>query len=119
VSDPLFLDDGFTRTHHVAASPGLYPAVDAEFRPALSRERNAHAAALNAGDPDRVEKFENDLLARHVLSLNGEPPEKWKSKLARLHPGVKTHLVNAVLSYAPARARTPEEDVRNLSSASG
>jgi hypothetical protein len=115
--DPLFLDDGFNRPHHVPAVPGLHPAVDAVFRPALSRERTAYAAALAPNDPDRVDKYECDLLARHVLEINGRPAAEWKGRLAKLHPAVKANLVNVVLGYSAAK--TPEEEVAVFPSASG
>jgi hypothetical protein len=119
MADPLWIEDGFTREHHVPAVEGLRPAADVVFRPALARERTPHAAALASNDPDRVEKVELDLMARYVLKINGEVMDALRSRLGRLHPSVRAEVVNVVLSYWPAKQRPPEEELRSFPGASG
>jgi hypothetical protein len=115
--DPLFLDDGFTRTHRLPAAPGLHPAAEVVFRPALAKERTAYVAALNTNDPDKVDRHECDLIAKYVLKIDDRGPDDWKHRLPRLHPSVKAALVNVVLGYAPARP--PEADIADFPGASG
>ncbi len=103
LSDPLFIDDGFTRTHDIAAVPGLHPAVKVVFRPALDRERKAYDQKLAARDPDALDKYECDLIARHVSELNDDAPSKWRDKLAKMHPTVRAILLNLIFSYTPAK----------------
>ena len=101
--DALWIEDGYTRSHRVEAVPGLHPAVEVSFRPAVERERKRYDAALATRDAEKVEAFEADLIARHVLAINGAPPSAWKDKLHRLHPTVRATVLNLVLSYTPAR----------------
>lgn len=103
MADELFIEDGFTRKHAIDAVPGLHPAVEVVFRPAVERERKKYDAALATRDVEKVEAFENDLIARHVQYINGNPPGWWKDKLPRLHPVVRATLLNLVLSYTPAK----------------
>ena len=69
--DALWIEDGYTRSHRVEAVPGLHPAVEVSFRPAVERERKRYDAALATRDAEKVEAFEADLIARHVLAING------------------------------------------------
>lgn len=108
MSDPLFIDDGFTRTHDVPAVPGLHPAVRVVFRPVLDRERKAYDLKLASRDADAIDRYERDLIERQVNEINGEPPAKWKDKLHRLHPTVRATLLNLVFSFTPARQAEAE-----------
>ncbi len=101
--DPLFIDDGYTKQHTIAGVEGLHPAVAVVYRPALDRERRAYDAKIATRDPDQVERYESDLIARQVVELNGKPAAEWKAKLNRLHPAVRATLINLVLSYTPAK----------------
>lgn len=103
MADELWLDDGYTKRHRVEAVAGLHPAADVAYRPAVDRERKRYDVALATRDPAAVEKFENDLIARHVVTLNGVPAAEWKDRLDRLHPTVRATLLNLVLSYTPAK----------------
>jgi hypothetical protein len=103
--DPLFIEDGFTRTHRIPAVPGLHPAVRVEFRPALAKERAAYGVKLGSKDPDAVSKYEDDLIARYVLMINGLHREDWKDKVARIHPEVRRVLQDLVLGYTAAEER--------------
>jgi hypothetical protein len=106
--DSLFIDDGFTKTDHTPARPGLHPAVTATYRPALPRERLAYSAKLDSRDPEQIEAYQTDLITRHVLDLNGKKLDAAQAR--RLEPNVRARLVDLVLSYEPARA---EQDAGN------
>jgi hypothetical protein len=106
--DPLFIDDGFTRTHDIAAAPGLHPAVRVVFRPALERERKLYDQKLALRDPAELERHENDLICKYVVELNGKPPSEWRAKLDRLHPTVRAAVLNLVFSYTPAKQAEDE-----------
>lgn len=101
--DPLWIDDGFSRKHSIPAAPGLHPAVEVLFRPALDRERREYEAKLAGRSPEAIDKYRTDLIARYVLEVNGEPMHAVKDKLTRLHPAVRSALVDVVLSFDPAQ----------------
>ena len=69
MADELFIEDGFTKRHQIAAVEGLHPAVEVVFRPALDRERKTYDTKLATRDPDQIEKYESDLIARQVSEL--------------------------------------------------
>lgn len=96
----LFIDDGYTLTKSLEAAPGLHPAVEVVYRPALSKERHAYATVLGTKDATRIDAFESDLIARHVQALNGSPVPK--DRAAKLRPTLQAKLVDLVLSYSPA-----------------
>lgn len=98
--EPLFIDDGYTITDVLPPAPGFHPGCEAVFRPAVSRERTAYAGVLATKDADKIDKFEADLLARHVRTLDGSAVPA--AQFARLHPHVRDHLLNLVLSYQAA-----------------
>lgn len=103
MADELFIDDGFSRSHTIPANPGLHPAVAVVFRPALGRERTAYGAKLATKDPEQIDRFESDLIARHVKELNGEVAAVWSGRIARIHPVVRAALIDLILSYTPAQ----------------
>jgi hypothetical protein len=98
--DALFIDDGFTLTHQMPAAPGLHVAVELVYRPALARERHAYQQKLEAKNPDAIDQFETELIARQTVAVNGAGIDKEKAR--RLHPTVRSRLIDLVLSYTPA-----------------
>ena len=100
--DPLFIEDGFTRTHTIAAVSGLHPEVKVTYRPALSKERAAYGAKTTGRDPDAIAKHEDDLVLRYVQTINGQDKESWGSKINRMHPTVKSAIVDLILGYSAA-----------------
>lgn len=100
MADELFIDDGYTRESHLEAEAGLHPAVRVEYRPAVSRERLAYAAKLGTKDPEQVDRFECDLLARQRVALNGTPLTR--ELAAKLVPAVRAKVLDLVLGYAAA-----------------
>jgi hypothetical protein len=103
MDDPLFIEDGFTRSHTIPAVAGLHPEVKVEYRPALAKERTAYGAKTASKDVDAIDRHECDLIARHVLKINGEEKVNWKEKVGRLHPTVRNTLIDLVLSYTAAK----------------
>ena len=104
----LFIDDGYTVTSHVPAAAGLHPAAVVVYRPALHKERRQYAAKLDTRNPDAVSQYECDVLARHVVSLNGQPVPR--DRVGRVHPALFAKLVDLVFGYAPAEE---EADAKN------
>lgn len=101
----LFIDDGYTLTKSIEAAPGLHPAVEVVYRPALVKERHAYAVVLGTKDASRIDDYEAELLGRHVQKLNGDSLPK--DRAARLRPALQVKLMDLVLSIAPAdEART-------------
>jgi hypothetical protein len=97
---PLFIDDGFTLTATIPDRPGFHPAVEVVYRPALAKVRHEYHAAVKTGDPAKLEEFEAAAVARHVVTLAGDPgPDK--ARAARLHPLVRGALLDLILSFAP------------------
>lgn len=103
--DPLFIEDGYTRTHDIAAVPGLHPALTVVYRPVLDRERKNYDRILAGRDPDALEKYECDVISKQVteLTLGGKAVEEWRAKLTRMHPTVRTILMNLIFSFTPAK----------------
>lgn len=104
----LFIDDGYTRTRHLDAIPGLYPAVVVVYRPALALKRNEHQLAATQGSAEKVTNLESELLARHVITLNEE--RLTREQAARLVPDLRNKMLNLVLGYMPA---DEEADAKN------
>jgi hypothetical protein len=102
----LFIDDGFTLTDSLPAVPGLHPAAEMVYRPALARERAAYSAKMGAKDPDALDRYENELIARQTVSVNEQPVDKEKAR--RLHPVVRTRLIDLILSFTAAKQREAE-----------
>ncbi len=95
----LFIDDGYTGTKTLPAAPGLYPEVAVQYRPALARVRTEHQFAAQLG-AEKVGEFEDRLLAKQVVSVNGEPLDA--AKAGRLKPALRAKLLDLVLGYAGA-----------------
>lgn len=106
----LFLDDGYTQTQTVPARPGFHPAAEVVYRPALARVRHDYGAAAATKDAAKIEAFEADLCAKHVVTINGDAIDK--AKAGRLHPLVRADLVDLILSFAPGSV-PPETDGPN------
>lgn len=95
----MFIDDGYTVRRKIEAVPGLYPAVDVVYRPAIAKVRLELATATGRG-VDATFAFENDLIAKHLASLNGGPisPEM----AGKLVPNLRNAILDLVLGYAGA-----------------
>lgn len=93
----LYIDDGYTATKTLPAAPGLHPEVAVRYRPALARVRAEYQYAANAG-ADKLSAFEESLLARQRVELNGEPLDP--ARAARLKPALRQKLLDLVLGYA-------------------
>jgi len=94
----LYIEDGFTLTKTLDAAPGIHPAVDVVYRPALDRARKAYfAATTNTRDLDKIDAAEFDLLTKHVVALDGGA-FPGKDRFPRLHPAVRGRLLDLVLS---------------------
>ena len=102
MADELFIEDGYTRTHTIAAVAGLHPRVQVLFRPALPRERLSYSARLATRDADQIERYERETLARYILEIDGSPRAEWEPKLGRMQPTVRQQLIDVVLGYTPA-----------------
>lgn len=97
----IYIDDGSTVEQSLPGVPGLYPAVDVVYRPALGRKRLDYGKALAAGDPAKLDAFECGLLDDHVVTLNGDPVPKGKA--AKIVPTLRAKLLDLVLGYEPAK----------------
>lgn len=95
----LFIDDGFTLTKSIPAVPGLHPAVEVVFRPALDRKRHEYRQAF-AGDPVKFDAWITELLTAQIVKANGEPLPKGGA--AKLVPTIRSQLLDLVLGFAPA-----------------
>lgn len=93
----LFIDDGYTATKTIPAAPGLHPDVHVQYRPCLARVRTEHQYAAQVG-AEKVSEFEDRLLAKHVLGLNGDSLDA--AKAARLKPALRGKLLDLILGYA-------------------
>lgn len=106
----LFIDDGYSCAATIAARPGFHPAAEVVYRPALARVLHTYRAAVKTGDPGKLDDFECDALAKHVVTLNGEAIDK--AKAGKLHPLVRDDLIALVLSFTPGTI-PPEADAPN------
>ncbi len=93
----LFIDDGYTATKTIEAVPGLHPAASIVYRPALhSRKRLwQHAAGSSA---EAQAKADVEVIAEHVVSINGQPLPK--EKVGKLWPALTAKILDLVLGYA-------------------
>jgi hypothetical protein len=96
----LFIDDGYTRAKDIDAVAGIHPAVSVTFRPALSAKRTEYGVTAGTNNAAKIGEFENDLLAKHVVTLDGSDLKK--ADAARLIPTLRATLLNLVLGYEPA-----------------
>lgn len=99
--DPLLIADGYTAVRTVPAAPGLYPELVVTYRPALARERHVYRQKMAGPDPSVFEAGEVDLVARHLVSINGREYRD-KDKIAKMVPAVRLWVVNLILGYEPA-----------------
>lgn len=106
----LFIGDGYTATKTLPAAPGLYPEVAVQYRPALARVRTEHQFAAQLG-AEKASEFEDRLLAKQVVALNGEPLDA--AKAARLKPALRGKLLDLVFGYAG------EDEKADLGNSSG
>jgi hypothetical protein len=111
MSDDLLIADGYTATKTIPAAPGLHPELTIVYRPALMRERHVYRQKQNSYDPAVLEAGEVELLAKYLVSINGQDI-KDKDKLSRLRPVIRTYAVNAILGY---EAEDEKSDAKNSS----
>ena len=95
----LFIDDGFTLTKSIPAAPGIHPAVEVVFRPALDRKRHEYRQAF-AGDPAKFDSWITELLGAQVVKVNGEPLPK--GSVAKLNPSLRRQFTDLILGFEPA-----------------
>ncbi len=96
----LFIADGFTLTKTIDGVAGLYPKVYLEYRPALPKEQLVYAAKLESKNPDAIENYVVELVAKHTVKINDEPLPK--DKVKALNPVIRNRLVDLILSYTAA-----------------
>jgi hypothetical protein len=108
MSDPLFIDDGYTRQSDVPAEAGIHPGAAVSYRPALPRERVAYAAKMQTRDPDQIDRYLCDLLVRHKVEVNGAALDAHRA--GRLVPNLRERVIDLVLGYSPAQEAA---DVKN------
>lgn len=105
----LLIDDSVTLTDHVPAS-GFHPTLEIVYRPALHKERNVYQTKINTKDPDVIDRYESELIARQVTRVNDVQLKGNKDAAARLHPVVRGHLLDLLLCVtAPMEAKTEGE----------
>ena len=104
----VIIEDGFTLTDHMPAAPGLHPAVELVYRPALARERNVYQAKLSSKDPEAIDRYENELIARQAVTANGVELRDNKDRARRLHPAIRLRLIDLILSLTPAAEAATE-----------
>lgn len=99
--DPLLIDvaDGYTESKTIPAQPGVSPELRVVFRPALAAEWKAIGAKANNPDPQVLDKYETDLLVRHLVSVNGREYRR-PEEAARLRPWVRKQCLDLILGYA-------------------
>lgn len=95
----LFINDGYTQSQTIPARPGFHPAAEVVYRPALARVRHDYGVLATAKDAAKIDGFEADLCAKHVVTLNDAAIDK--AKAGTLHPLVRADLVDLILSFAP------------------
>ena len=106
----LFIEDGYTRARKIPARPGMHPAAEVVYRPALDRERKTYAAKAGKGTAEELSGYETDLIAKYVVSLNAAPVSK--EQAARIEPNLRADVVDLILSFAPGDA-PPDADAGN------
>lgn len=107
MSDSLYIADGYTATKTIPAAPGLHPDVLVQYRPVLARQRAEFQHHANLG-PEKACEFEDKLLVKQVVGLNGEPLDADKAR--RLKPALRVRLLNLVFGYEGEDEAT---DVKN------
>lgn len=103
----FFIPDGHTAVKTLAAAPGLHPEARVVYRPALARVRTEYHVLTAGGDVDRRTRFENDLIARQVVELGGQPVTP--DQAGRLVPALRVDLLNLVLGYQGADEEAGEK----------
>lgn len=103
----LYIDDGYTNTRTVPATPGLLPELRIKYRQALARVRIEHRATLDTKDTDLITRRENELFKNYVVTVNEQPLNK---DLNRLKPALRAVLIDLILGYAGA---DEEADAKN------
>lgn len=93
----LFIEDGYTQTKTIPAVLGMHPILVIVYRPAIHRERIALKMKFNTLDPAVYDNHEIDLIAKHLVSINGE--EIPKARLSRLKPTIRVHLIDLILGH--------------------
>lgn len=104
----IFIADGYTGTRTIPAVPGMHPELRVVFRPALAVVRLQYRAVLSSGDHDAAIRRENELFAKHVLTINGV--ELPAGQLSQMKPKVRADLLNLILGYEPEQE---EQDAKN------
>ena len=93
------IQDGYTQKAHIAAVPGLYPALDLEFRPALVEERSV---LIDFGkterDKKKVRAFSYQFLASHIQSWSIDA-KVTPENVAKLRPLLYDRIENIVFGY--------------------
>ena len=95
----------------------MHPAVEVVYRPALAKRVHQYKAVARSGDPAKLEECECELVADHVVTLNGEKgPDK--ARAGRVNHVVRGRLLDLILSLEPA-AVPPETSLGNSAGQSG
>ena len=108
-----FINDGYTLTRTVPAEPGRHPKAVIVYRPALYVERELLHKAREGKEPRAIADHLADLIARHVVSVNGVKVDK--TNAGRLHPDLQLKAAELVLMYEPSDdgAPAPEDAAGN------
>ena len=129
MSDPVFIDDGYTIDGYVKEDKGIHGAVGFMFRPALPSERAKVLGGWKSPKGDDKPKpaddesnigLQADAIVAHlaswdVVNSKGEPVTLNKENVRRLHPSILTKLFYRVLGMDRRDDRESDEaaDVKN------
>lgn len=100
----IYIEDGYTLTKTIEAVPGLHPEVVFTYRAAPGIERNRYSEARGA---DAVTKFEDELIKKYTVDVNGQPLDP----RGQIKPTLRVHFMNLILGYAGSD--THKADVKN------
>ena len=105
MSDPFFVDDGFTRDFRIEAVRGRHPELTGSYRPALIDQRFAWQRAIGKDDTAERVRVGCAIIQRHVLDWNarngtGEKAPIKEDYLKRLPAPLFDKLLDIVLGYA-------------------
>ncbi len=95
-----YIYDGYTQRGCIAERPGLHPELHYEFRPRIQRERRRFYEDMKMPLVDKDDRI-NQLLCESLVSWS-IPEAISESICERLHPAIRSHLLEVCLGNSAA-----------------